>query len=230
LLAFEDVTHRRAIEREVEELLREKEMLLQEMQHRVANASILLMKAKTVQPEEARLQLESPHQRVLSIAAVQQHLHMEGGGKPIDIGAHLEKLGKNIGSVDDRRLSLNVIADPGSVMWREAASVGLVVTEPVMNALNHAFPEPKADAAILVRYNVAGTDWQLAISDNGVRRPDVSASASKPGLGTSLIMALTRQLAAVLDTDTGPHGTAVSITHATFKSKASHPNESRVVR
>ena len=90
LLAFEDVTDRRAIERQVQELLRKKDMLLDEMQHRVANslqiiASILLIKARTVQSEETRLQLEDAHQRVLSVAAIQQHLHVVGGGKPIEI-------------------------------------------------------------------------------------------------------------------------------------------------
>ena len=59
LLAFEDVTDRRGIERRLEELMREKDMLLEEMQHRVANslqiiASILLIKARTVQSEETR--------------------------------------------------------------------------------------------------------------------------------------------------------------------------------
>jgi len=227
LLAFEDITDRRAIEREVEELLREKEMLLQEMQHRVANslqiiASILLMKARTVQSEETRLQLEDAHQRVLSVAAVQQHLHVEGGGKPIEVGAYLTKLCETLARSmigDSRPISLNVVADPGSVLSREAVSIGLVVTELVMNALKHAFPDAKADAAILVRYNVAETDWKLTVSDNGVGKPDVNASATKPGLGTSLIKALTRQLDAVVDTATGPHGTAVSVTHATFKSK-----------
>jgi two-component sensor histidine kinase len=227
LLAFEDITDRRAIEREVEELLREKEMLLQEMQHRVANslqiiASILLMKARAVQSEEARLQLENAHQRVLSIAAVQQHLHVEGGGKQIEVGVYLTKLCETLAQSmigDSRPISLKVIADPGAAMSREAVSIGLVVTELVMNALKHAFPGPNTDAAILVCYDVAGTDWKLTVSDNGIGKPDVSASATKPGLGTSLIKALTRQLDAVVDTATGPHGTAVSITHATFKSK-----------
>ena len=104
-------------------------------------------------------------------------------------------------------------------MSREAVSIGLVVTELVMNALKHAFSTPNTDAAIVVRYDVAGTDWKLTVSDNGVGKPDVGASASKPGLGTSLIKALTRQLDAVVDTASGPQGTEVSITHATFKSK-----------
>ena len=97
LLAFEDVTDRRAIEGKVQELLREKDLLLQEMQHRVANslqiiASILLMKARTVQSEETRLQLEDAHQRVLSMAAVQRHLQVTGRGAPIVIGTYLTKL------------------------------------------------------------------------------------------------------------------------------------------
>ena len=120
---------------------------------------------------------------------------------------------------DSRPISLEVVANPGSVMSREAVSIGLVVTELVMNALKHAFPDAKTDAAILVRYNVAETDWKLTVSDNGVGKPDVSAGATKPGLGTSLIKALTRQLDAVVDTASGPQGTEVSITHATFKSK-----------
>jgi two-component sensor histidine kinase len=228
LLAFEDITSRRAIERQVEELLREKEMLLEEMQHRIANslqiiASILLIKARAVQSEETRLQLEDAHQRVLSVAAVQQHLHVDGGGKPIEIGAYLTKLCETLAQSmigDSRPVALKVMANPGTAMPRDTVSIGLVVTELVMNALKHAFPSPKTDAAILVHYNVAGTDWKLTVSDNGVGKPDVSANATKPGLGTSLVKALTRQLDAVLDTATGPRGTAVSITHATFKTVA----------
>src|SRR4029079_12306731 len=79
LLAIEDVTRRRETEREKDELLQQKEILLQEMQHRVANslqiiASILLLKARTVQSEETRHHLHDAHQRVMSVATVQQQL------------------------------------------------------------------------------------------------------------------------------------------------------------
>jgi two-component sensor histidine kinase len=233
LLAFEDITDRRAIERQVQELLREKDMLLEEMQHRVANslqiiASILLIKARTVQSEETRLQLEDAHQRVLSVAAVQQYLHVAGGGKPIEIGKYLTKLCETLAQSmigDSRAISLMVDADAGAAMSRDAVSIGLIVTELVMNALKHAFPDAKPDAAIVVSYRVAGTDWKLTVSDNGVGKPDVSASRTKPGLGTSLVRALTRQLDALVDTASDPRGTAVSITHATFKSKLSNADE-----
>jgi two-component sensor histidine kinase len=49
----------------------------------------------------------------------------------------------------------------------KAVSLGLIVTELVMNALKYAFPQTTPDALILVRYETAETDWSLAVSDNG---------------------------------------------------------------
>jgi two-component sensor histidine kinase len=200
-------------------------MLLEEMQHRVANslqiiASILLIKARTVQSEEARLQLEDAHQRVLSVSAVQQHLHIASRNEPIEIADYLSKLCETLAQSmigDSRPITLKVEADAGTAIAREAVSLGLIVTELVMNALKHAFPNPNPDAAIVVSYKVAEKDWKLTISDNGVGKPDVKASQGKAGLGTSLIQALARQLDATVDVKSDLHGTAVSMTHATFK-------------
>jgi chemotaxis protein methyltransferase CheR len=98
-----------------------------------------------------------------------------------------------------------------------------------MNALKHAFPAAKSDAAIVVSYKVAETDWKLTISDNGIGKPDVKASESKGGLGTSLIHALAKQLDAVVDIASDDHGTAVSLTHATFKAKPPQANKMNFV-
>lgn len=229
LLAFEDITGRRAVERQVQELLLEKDMLLEEMSHRVANslqiiASILLIKARAVQSDETRRQLEDAHQRVLSVAAVQQHLHVSRGANPIEIANYLTKLCETLASSmigDSRPISLRVDADAGTAVSRDAVSIGLIVTELVMNALKHAFPDERPDAAIVVSYKVAGSDWKLTVSDNGQGKPDVSASDTKPGLGTSLVKALTRQLEAVVEIASDSRGTAVSVTHATFKANPS---------
>jgi PAS domain S-box-containing protein len=226
LLAFEDVTDRRAVELQLRELMQEKDMLLQEMQHRVSNslqiiASILLLKARTVQSEETRLQLEDAHQRVLSVAAVQQHLDVAGRGGSIEVGNYLSRLCETLAQSmigDSRPISLKVDADAGTVLSHQAVSIGLIVTELVMNALKHAFPGEKKDAAIVVSYKVAGTDWKLTISDNGVGKPDLSASQKKGGLGTSLVQSLAKQLDAQVDIASDSHGRAISITHATFKS------------
>ena len=229
LLTFEDVTDRRAIEEKVQELLREKDMLLLEMQHRVANslqiiASILLMKARTVQSEEKRLQLEDAHKRVLSVAAVQQHLQVTGRGAPIVIGTYLTKLCETLAQSmigESRPISLKVEtdADTATVISHQAVSIGLIVTELVMNSLKHAFPREKKNAAILVSYKVSDSDWKLMVSDNGDGKPDQSPNQQKGGLGTSLVKALAKQLDATVEIASDFHGTTTTITHATFKSK-----------
>ena len=197
------------------------------MQHRVANslqiiASILLIKARTVQSEETRLQLEDAHKRVLSVAAVQQHLQVSGRGAPIEIGNYLTKLCETLAQSmigDSRPISLKVEADAGTVVSHQAVSIGLIVTELVMNALKHAFPDDKKNAAILVSYKVSDTDWKLTVSDNGAGKPDPNPSRKKGGLGTSLVKSLAKQLDAQVAIASDAHGTAVTITHATFKSQ-----------
>jgi two-component sensor histidine kinase len=104
LLGIEDVTARRALEREREDLLRkqetllsEKDVLLREMEHRVGNslqiiAAIILMKSRMVTSEETRLQLQDTHKRVMSVAAVQQYLHVSGAVGPIEMAPYLSKL------------------------------------------------------------------------------------------------------------------------------------------
>jgi chemotaxis protein methyltransferase CheR len=153
------------------------------------------MKARTVQSEETRLQLHDAHQRVLSVAAVQQHLDLAGRGGPIKIGNYLSKLCETLARSmigDSRPISLKVEADAGTVVSHQAVSIGLIVTELVMNALKHAFPGEKKDAAIVVSYKVSDTNWELTISDNGAGMPDLNASEKKGGLGTSLVQSLAK--------------------------------------
>ena len=69
---------------------------------------------------------------------------------------------------------------------------------------------------IAVTYNVLGTDWQLAVSDNGSGKPEGVFAQPKTGLGTGVVNALAKQLDALVVTLSGALGTKVSITHATF--------------
>jgi chemotaxis protein methyltransferase CheR len=125
-----------------------KEMLLQEMQHRVANslqiiASILILKARSVQSEETRQHLRDAHQRVMSVATVQQQLQPSGLGDRIEVGPYLSKLCDSLrNSMIDHSSphSLLVQAAAGTVESSQAVSLGLVTTELVINALKHAFP------------------------------------------------------------------------------------------
>lgn len=234
LLGFEDITDRRAIEHEKEQLqhrtddlLKQKEMLLAEMQHRIVNslqiiASILMLKARAVTSEETRQHLQDAHRRVMSVAAVQQHLHSSGRTDQIEIAPYLSKLCDSLTQSmigESSPATLTVIADEGLVLSADAVSLGLIVTELVINALKYAFPDPTKPGVVKIHYEVNGTDWKLSVSDNGVGRAENSGPPSKGGLGTSLVKALAQQLDAKIVTINGPTGMSVSVTHATFVSR-----------
>ena len=126
LLAIEDISERRAVERELAQLLRQKELLLEEMQHRIANslqiiASILLLKARSVQSDETRGHLQDAHKRVMSVAAVQQHLQASGRGDPIAVGPYLAKLCAALAQSmigESRPVSLETKVSGGTVVSR----------------------------------------------------------------------------------------------------------------
>ena len=222
LLAIEDVTERRVSEREVQRQLQRQDLLFEEMQHRIANslqliASILVLKARTVKSDETRLHLHDTHKRVLSVAAAHKHLQAIEGNDLVDIGPYLGKLCKSLGDSmidDDRSVSLDVEAQPGSASTSAAVNLGLIVTECVINALKHAFSAKATDGRIRVAYQVEGSGWRLSISDNGAGMSAGGPHAGKPGLGTSIVNALAEQLEAKVDVGVSPSGTIVSITHA----------------
>jgi chemotaxis protein methyltransferase CheR len=120
---------------------------------------------------------------------------------------------------DTRPVSLKVIGEGGRATSRQAESLGLIVTELVMNALKHAFPDDRAIGQITVAYETIGTNWKLSIADTGIGKPDGGFAQGKSGLGTGIVKALAHQLDAQVETLTGPEGTSVSITHATFPTK-----------
>ncbi len=232
LLAFEDVTERRRIDREkeillarTEDLLRQKDILLEEMQKRIANsleiiASILLLKAHSVTSEETRQHLQDAHRRVISVATVQQHIHAAARGELIEVGTYLSKLCDSLGDsmiTGKNKITLRVFADSGAVKSDQAVSFGLIITELVINALKHAFPETRPDAEVVVSYETNGTNWQLAVSDNGIGR--ARGETAKSGLGTSLVEALARQYDAHVENISSPAGLRVTVTRVHFESR-----------
>ena len=128
--------------------------------------------------------------RALSGAALRDAGCLDGGGEPIGLDC--------------------LRVDGGTVSATDAVSVGLIVTELVINALKHAFVDDRAAGRIVVTYDLSGDAWCLAVSDNGIGR---RAQAATPGLGTGIIGALVSQLDSRLEVATGPNGTTVSISH-----------------
>ena len=120
---------------------------------------------------------------------------------------------------EGRPVVLKVQAGLGTASSNAAISIGLIVTELVINALKHAFIDDRANGVINVDYEVAETSWRLAVADNGVGQAEGRAAKTMPGLGTSIVEALAKQLDARVAVSMTSHGTSVSITHGTFGSR-----------
>jgi chemotaxis protein methyltransferase CheR len=117
---------------------------------------------------------------------------------------------------EGRSIAIDTRSDKGMIDSARAVSIGLIVTELLINAIKYAFPEPKADAAIRITYEIRDTDWKLTVSDNGIGK---SADDAKPvsGLGTAIVRALVRQLDAQMETANTATGLSISISRATFQ-------------
>ena len=219
LLSVSDVTDARLKEKLQDDMLREKAVLLQELQHRVANslqiiASVLLQSARRVNSDETRTHLYDAHQRVMSVAVLQQQLAASRLGD-VELRAYFTDLCASIGASmirDHNQLSLDVSVDDSVTSADVSVSLGLIVTELVINALKHAFPG-RRHGKITVDYRSEGSDWTLSVGDNGVGMP-LDPGSAKSGLGTSIVEALARQLQARVDIAGTNPGTKVSVIHA----------------
>ena len=198
-------------------LIREKQVLLQELNHRVANslqiiASILMQRVRTVQSEETRLHLRDAHHRVMSIATMQRLLASTATGK-VGLRQYLSDLCDSIAASmipDPAVLLLNVTVDDSTMIPDHSVSLGLIVTELTINALKHAFPDPDQPGKIEIAFASNAQGWSLTVADDGAGLPADHAT-SKPGLGTGIVNALAQQLSAtVVVTDAKP-GTCVTV-------------------
>jgi chemotaxis protein methyltransferase CheR len=116
---------------------------------------------------------------------------------------------------ESQPIAIEVVADEGMIESSMAVSLGLIVTELLINAIKYAFPVVKAGAHVRITYEVAGPDWRLIVSDNGVGA-SADAVGRKGGLGTAIVTALAKQLGARLEIGGGADGMQVSITQASF--------------
>lgn len=220
VLAVTDVTAARLNEKLKDDLVREKQLLLQELQHRVANslqiiASVLMQSARHVQSEETRAHLQNAHHRVMSLATLQKQLSVSRLAK-VELKPYINDLCRSIGASmisDKNRLSLTTTVDDSVTSADTSVSIGLIVTELVINAMKHAFPGHKRSGSITVDYKSDAEAWALSVGDNGIGM-SANMAGVKPGLGTGIVEALAKQLGAtVVITDASP-GMLVTVAHA----------------
>lgn len=220
VLAATDVTPTRLAEKQKDDLVREKQVLLQELQHRVANslqiiASVLMQSAKRVQSDETRLHLQDAHSRVMSIAMLQKQLAVTQL-KSVELKTYFSDLCRSIAAsmIDDPdRITLEAVVDSTSTNSDVSVSMGLIVTELVINAIKHAFPKRISGGKITVSFAAEDGAWLLSVSDNGAGMP-VGKKRGKPGLGTGIVEALAKQLDATVTVLDAKPGTRVEVRHS----------------
>ncbi len=219
MVAIADVTDARADEKVKDDALRQNVILLQEVRHRVANslqiiASVLLHNARKTQSDETRGHLKDAHSRVMSVAALERQLAGTGEGA-VELQPYFTSLCESIAAsmiTDAQHLTLSVTGLEGMIDGRISVSLGLIVTELVINALKHAFPHGRG-GRIVVDFEFRGPNWTLSVSDDGVGMP-TDPTAIRTGLGTSIVAALAQQLEAEVQTASAHPGTRVSVTHS----------------
>ncbi len=220
VLAIQNVTEARLLARQKADLIREKDILLEEVQHRVANslqiiASVLMQSARSVKSLESRMHLKDAHHRVMSVATLQRQLAQTRSGD-VAIRTYFTDLCASISASmiskeDDLTLAASV--DDSVTDADVSVSLGLIVTELVINALKHAFPGNPKTGKIVVGYKSDGATWELRVSDNGVGMP-LPSEMPKVGLGTGIIEALAGQLDGRLVVAPGNPGTIITIASA----------------
>ncbi len=237
VLTLADVTQLRRAEKAKSDLARDNQSLLHELQHRVANslqiiASILMQSARRVQSDESSVHIQDAHHRVMSIATLQRML-AAGGDSEVSLRTYLSDLCASISAsmiANARLLRLTVTVDDSRVSGDQSVSIGLIVTELVINALKHGYARQSPEGTIAVTFKsdggdegagdeggdgggeVGGGGWILSVADDGVGMPDPSLHV-KPGLGTGIVEALAAQLEAEILVSAGDPGTVITITH-----------------
>jgi len=215
-----DVTARKRADEQLRASLREKEVLLKEIHHRVKNnlqviASLLSLQSEHIADANVLAMLEEMNNRVRSIAAIHEMLYGSDDLSRIDFAGYLTTIAKDLTSFFSDRASkvqVKVDADPIFLDITKAAPCGLIVNELLTNSFRHAFPGNR-EGIITVLFRCPEDECVLEISDNGVGMPEKLDPRSATSMGLQLLGLLVQQLKGRLEIDRN-QGTRLTITFA----------------
>jgi len=216
-----DITDRKRAEDKIKESLREKEVLLQEMHHRVKNnmqiiSSLLNLQSEYIKDKESLEMFNESRNRIFSMASVHEKLYQSGDLTKIDFDGYIKSLSRNLlltYSIKRRVIKMKTNCSDIFLDINNAVPCGLIINELISNSLKHAFPEDR-EGEITVDFHPDGDNRLiLAVSDNGVGfAEDVDINNVKT-LGLHLVRALVTQLKGTLEIK-NDCGTAFKITFA----------------
>ncbi len=198
LAALVDVsTHEQSQRADFEKQIREKDILLQEIQHRVKNNLQMITALIRVEARQARGRIDTaPFDRLAgrieAIGLVYQQLSDHGKAEEIDLGLYLTEIATGVlrsHAVEGIRLDLKVDVYPVSV--NVAMPTGLVVNELLLNALKHAFVG-REGGTVTVHSVSDGNGCRIVIADDGIGLPE-GVTWPKPGKLSALIVQSLRE-------------------------------------
>lgn len=196
-----EITQRKRTEAMLQETLRDRELLMRELQHRVKNnmqmlAGMLLGSAREATSTEAQLALRDVANRFSAVSAVQQLLYGSGRLDSIGSEALVDSLLAGLGGMSRTPLGTSTHVDPVDLPIEQATPISLVLNELLVNALKYGVP-PEGDQHIAVEFRHDAGNVTLIIQDNGPGIANAAASRRASGLG--LVRALLRQLGGQLE-------------------------------
>lgn len=197
LVALIDVTERDAPQREAfEAQLRDKDVLLREIQHRVKNnlqivTALIRMEARRAGPQIGDGPFERLAGRIDALGLLYRQLSLEGASGAIDLGSLISEIaGSVIRSQGSEGVRLDLQIEPCQTTVDVAMPVGLLVNELLTNAMKYAF-EGRSEGVVTVRCLKEGAEeCVVSVSDDGVGLPE-GETWPKPGkLGALMVSSL----------------------------------------
>ena len=197
-----DITERKEIDRAIRSALKEKEVLLQEVHHRVKNnlqviSSMLNLQKSFVKDPETLNLLEESTNRIATMSFIHESLYRNTDFANISFAEYLQRLSANLIQSYSRsgcEVVLQTVFDEVYLSLEQAIPCGLITNELVSNSLKYAFPD-RAQGTITLRIqHVEGGAVELEVSDDGVGLPPGMDFAKNDSLGVYLVQALTEQI------------------------------------
>jgi len=216
-----NIDDRKHAEEQLRESLKEKEVLLQEIHHRVKNnmqivSSLLNLQSQYVKDKESLEMFKESRDRILSMASIHEKLYQSKDLARINFDDYIRSITKHLFRayvVDPNAVRMNVNCSDVFLDINKAVPCGLIINELISNALKHAFPEGRKGEVTIDFHPDADNRLTLAVSDNGVGFPEDIDISDSETLGLRLISILVTQLKGTLEVERDG-GTIFKITFA----------------
>ena len=196
-----EYSEQKEIEEELKRLISQKDLLLNEINHRVKNnmqiiSSLINLQANRNVDEYSRKSLQATDDRIATLALVHDNIYDTDLSQSIEMINYIEKLISNLNESKRKPSNVDVILkiDPISIDLDRAVLCGLIINEAVGNAFAHAFTANKGGTLKLC-FQICDEKYKIEISDDGTGyNPDGKKLETPRELGTEIINSLTLQL------------------------------------